>query len=136
MVDRSGFLVGVAGNRYVLYGLDHHKEVIDTIIRDIKAKEHYFDIRLILSEALNNAFCHGNKYDKSKPIFLSYRSDSQKVRFEVEDCGVGFDSAGEGGEMSDESLLQENGRGLFLIRGYSDYVKVEGNRLIMEKLLK
>lgn len=118
---------------YVLYGLSRHKEVIDIILGRLDAGECDFSVRLILTEALTNAFYHGNKSDPGKPIMLKYDSDGRLLRIEVTDCGSGFEHFGIRGEISDDSVLDEKGRGLFLINCYSDRVDFKNSTLIVEK---
>lgn len=120
-------------NEFILYGLDRHKEVIDEIIYELNASHESFDIRLILTEALTNAFKHGNNSMKGKPIFLRYKSDGGNVRFEIEDCGDGFENTKIEEQALAEDLLNDSGRGLFLINCVSDKVEINNNALIIEK---
>lgn len=47
-------------NEFILYGLSKHKQIIDKITAELNASKYNFDIKLILTEALTNAFKHGN----------------------------------------------------------------------------
>jgi serine/threonine-protein kinase RsbW len=53
-------------NQYILYGLDKYKEVIDEIITEFDISYDSFDVKLILTEALTNAFSHGNNKNADK----------------------------------------------------------------------
>lgn len=123
-------------NEFILYGLTKYKEIIDKIIDDLKAFHDYFDIKLILTEALTNAYIHGNNGKVDKPIHLRYTYDDIKVRFEIEDSGPGFENVIIPGEAIDETLLNESGRGLFLIKCIADKLELRNNTLIIEKYLK
>lgn len=122
-------------DEYILYGLKKYKEVIDEIVSDINIVEDNFDIRLILTEALANAFKHGNKNNGDKPIYLRIIYDEQGIKFEIEDSGVGFENIVIPEQISDENLLNDYGRGLFLIKSIADEVEFRNNTLIIYKTL-
>lgn len=122
-------------NEFILYGLSEHKQIIDKVIDDLNASEYSFDIRLILTEALTNAFKHGNKMDIDKPIYLRYLYDNSSVRFEIEDCGSGLKNLIANEKISEENLLDDQGRGLFLIKNLSDNIEMKKNILVIQKSL-
>ncbi len=119
----------------IVYGLEQNQTVIDEILQELNVEEYIFEIRLILSEALLNAFFHGNKEDITKPIILRYNFDGMMLNVEVEDCGTGLESVEIPQNISEENILKEDGRGLFLINSFSDEVKINNNRLIIKKAL-
>jgi hypothetical protein len=45
----------------------------------------------LLSEALSNAFCHGNKRDPQQPIWVSVLTGSKGCLIQIKDAGDGFD---------------------------------------------
>ncbi|MDP4144520.1 MAG: ATP-binding protein [Bacillota bacterium] len=120
---------------FILYGLTKHNEIITEIIQDLNLFYCHYDIKLILMEALTNAFIHGNISNKDKPIYLRYKYYGNKIIFEIEDCGTGFKKIPPLDNLSNDSLLSENGRGLFLIKCFSDSLSLEGNKLIINKHL-
>lgn len=124
----------MTSGEFVLFGLLEHKKVIDKIIIYINAFQHDFDIRLILTEALTNAFKHGNHMDINKPIYLKYFYNGKTVRFEISDSGKGFENEIIQ-EIVDEDLLSEGGRGLFIIKSLSDKIELKKNTLIIQKSL-
>lgn len=119
--------------KLILYGLDNYKEAIDKVIRDLNVNDYYFDIKLILTEALTNAFYHGNKHDKTKPIVLRYYNDNSSIVFEIEHSEANIENMNVSEEISDEDLLKEHGRGLFLIKCFVDKIEVDKNILIIRK---
>lgn len=123
------------GNEFTLYGLSEHKQIIDKIIAELNAPEYDFDIRLILTEALTNAFKHGNDMSIDKPIYLRYLYDSSSVKFEIEDSGNGFENVIIDKELSEENLLDDQGRGLFIIKNLSNNIEFKKNILIIQKSL-
>lgn len=87
---------------------------------------------LLVSEAVDNAIRHGNRYDASKQVHVSLRITNGEAIIEVEDEGSGFDPASSMQDPRDpEHLTESGGRGLFLIRELADEVQFEkdGSRL-------
>ena len=125
-------------NEFTLYGLSKYNEVIDKIIASISKTTSYeicFDIRLMLTEALTNAFKHGNNNDEKKPIYLRYSLRNLRIKFEVEDCGQGPKDVNFHRPIENENILEETGRGLFIIKSLADKIEVKNNILIIEKNL-
>mgnify|MGYP001277048614 CR=1 FL=1 len=119
----------------ILYGLEHHQEVIDQIIQDIDLAAVAFDIRLILVEAITNAYYHGNLGDNTKPIYIRFLCEDKQLNLEVEDCGTGSGQLIFPEELSNDELLDEGGRGLYLIRCFSDSVEMIHSTLHIKKII-
>lgn len=119
--------------KIVIYGLDRLDEVLENIIRGLNIKEKYFELKLIMVEAINNAFIHGNKEDKNKPIFLDWKLKNNLFKVNVTDYGSGVKDISIYRDISEENVLKENGRGLFLIRCFADEMLFIGNSIIMKK---
>ncbi|ALD22150.1 ATP-binding protein [Hymenobacter sp. DG25A] len=83
----------------------------------------YGNIMVAVTEAVNNAIRHGNKFDKDKNVFLSLQMGQDKVKFEVEDQGEGFDYTNLLDPTAPENLENPGGRGIFLIRHLADEVE-------------
>ncbi|MCT4595547.1 MAG: ATP-binding protein [Anaeromicrobium sp.] len=120
---------------FVLYDLTEHNRIIEEIIKELNAFEYYFDIKLILTEALTNAYKHGNKNDNKKPIYLRYFYNNKNLTFEIEDSGSNHKNITIPDEISDKNLLNTFGRGLFLIKSMADNVESKGNMLVIQKYL-
>ncbi|AFS78789.1 ATP-binding domain-containing protein [Gottschalkia acidurici 9a] len=120
---------------FVLYGLSKYESIIDKIIEDIRCHDNYFDVKLILTEALTNAFNHGNKKDDEKPIYLRYEYECQDryVKFEIEDSGDIARNIVMSRELSDDNILNNSGRGLFLINCIADEVYFQENTIVIQK---
>jgi serine/threonine-protein kinase RsbW len=82
-----------------------------------------FETTLILSEALTNAVKHGNCDDPAKRVVVSYHVGPDRVLLEVEDDGPGFDLAAIRDPTAPENLDRPCGRGLFLMRHYSTWLR-------------
>jgi serine/threonine-protein kinase RsbW len=125
-------------NLIILYGLDKYEQIIDKILKELKIKRNSdlcFDIKLMLVEALTNAFEHGNKFDSHKPIFLSYCLSNGIFSFEVKDNGAGIKNTVIPEELSDSGILENSGRGLFLISKIADKILLESNKITVYKYI-
>ncbi|MCT4563893.1 MAG: ATP-binding protein [Maledivibacter sp.] len=120
-------------NEYILYGIDKYKEVIDEIISELDTSHDIFDVRLMLTEALTNAFKHGNNNSVDKPIYLRTICDRRSVEFEIEDSGTGFLNGNIPDEISDENILDNCGRGLFILKSIADKIDFRKNTLVIQK---
>ena len=116
-------------NEEVLFGLEDYSKVIDDLLTDYKMEDIYFDLGLALTEALTNAYFHGNNSDPGKPIFLRSAFTGEEINFEVQDCGEGMSQGILMTEINENNVLQEKGRGMYLIRSLADSVDIEGNKL-------
>jgi DNA-binding response OmpR family regulator/anti-sigma regulatory factor (Ser/Thr protein kinase) len=88
-------------------------------------------LRLTLEEALTNAWMHGNQQAANSPIRISWgRRNGYSIT--VEDAGAGFDPSSLPDPCAAEALLNEAGRGVYLIRRSCDWVdwKKKGTRLV------
>lgn len=123
-------------NKYVIYGLKNYKEVIAAVIRDLCAQSYEFDIKLILTEAISNAFYHGNNGNEDLPICIRYLLHNGLVTFEIEDCCKVRDKFVLPNAMEQLDPFQESNRGLFLIECYADKIEFQEGKLIIEKTIK
>ncbi|MBX0291866.1 ATP-binding protein [Hymenobacter sp. HSC-4F20] len=102
--------------------------VVESFIDNSKDTFHieddiYGNIMVAVTEAVNNAIRHGNKFDKDKNVFLSLFVDQDRVKFEIEDEGTGFDYTNLIDPTAPENLENPGGRGIFLIRHLADDVE-------------
>ena len=102
--------------------------VVESFIDNSKDTFHieddiYGNIMVAVTEAVNNAIRHGNKFDKDKNVYLSLYVDTDRVKFEVEDEGQGFDYTNLIDPTAPENLENPGGRGIFLIRHLADEVE-------------
>ncbi len=82
-------------------------------------------IMLVLSEAVNNAIVHGNDEnpDKQVVVLSSWDKDNQTLQISVEDEGEGFNPDEIPDPLKEENLLNEGGRGVYLIKQYAEGVR-------------
>lgn len=91
-------------------------------------------IMLALSEATTNAIVHGNKEDTKKDVVISSFLEDNTLFISVKDEGEGFEPADLPDPLKEENLLNEGGRGVYLIEQYADNVTYseKGTRLDMK----
>ena len=119
--------------KVVFYGIEDINNKIDKIIENLNLNNQHFEIKLIISEALNNAFIHGNKSDKNKPIDVKWNIYENNLTLTVTDCGTGIEGLEIKKAINNSNVLDENGRGLYIISCYTDYMEFKGNSIIMKK---
>lgn len=121
---------------YQLYGINEYNKVIETIIQENDAADHYFELKVILTEAITNAYKHGNKQDPEKLIKVGTAMHAGSIKFQVIDsndksCEVTIPDS-----LDEENLLDASGRGLFLINTLADQVAYQENTLFISKKLR
>lgn len=86
---------------------------------------------LLASEAVTNAIEHGNENDASKRVLIEFQFIPGRAECWVEDEGAGFDRDAVADPLASENLLEDGGRGIFLIERLADEVVYEkGGRRI------
>ncbi len=92
-----------------------------------------FALRLVIEEAVVNAFKHGNAGDYDAGVDVQWAVTPERVRLSVEDRGTGFDPDAVPDPTADERLEVPSGRGLLLMRAYMTEVRHNdrGNRVEM-----
>lgn len=74
------------------------------------------------TEAVNNSIVHGNKRNPEKFVTVTFELVDKKITISVEDEGGGLDPEALPDPLTEENLLRENGRGVFLMRSLMDKV--------------
>lgn len=113
-----------------LYGNENFEKHIETIMSTINKVHNPFAIKLILSELLMNAFKHGNCVNCDLPIKVIVGINEEELVLEVMDMNIRMDEIPIKTDISCEDLLEENGRGLFLVNAFSDQFTIDNNSVI------
>lgn len=115
------------------------QEVIEQNLQQRRVAENeVFSVRLALEEALVNAIKHGNQFDPTKKVFVSYRFLDNRFEIQITDQGSGFDPNDVPDPTAVENLERPCGRGLMLMRHYMTEVEYNaaGNSVFLAKVFR
>ena len=86
------------------------------------------NVPVALSEALSNAIIRGNANGRGKHVWVRAMVSDDAIVFDVRDEGPDFDMEKERVEPTPETVMREDGRGLFLMHRLMDRVEHIRNR--------
>ena len=78
------------------------------------------DFGIVTTELVNNAIHHGNNNDPDKLVHIVFTVDQEKIKLRIMDQGSGFNPDKLKDPLAPENLLNESGRGIFLIQNLMD----------------
>lgn len=81
-------------------------------------------IGMAVRESIVNAVVHGNRYNRRKKVHLSVLHGKDRLTIVIGDEGEGFDIGRLPDPLAEHNLLQQSGRGIFLIRAFMDEFEV------------
>ena len=94
-------------------------------------------IAMAVREAAVNAVIHGNNYDSTKHIHVSFETTVDALTVHVADEGPGLNPDAIPDPLAPENILRGSGRGIFLIRAFMDEVHFRqlqpGTEIILTK---
>lgn len=104
----------------------------ESLVDDVCSKcniheDHYGNILIAVTEAVNNAIKHGNKNVSSKKVNIQVHESENDIQIKVVDEGDGFDFDNLPDPTSPENIEKESGRGIFLMKSLADDVAFENN---------
>lgn len=125
-------MVDSAQKKIVLNSSFEEVEKLEKYVNDLQrwagfGEEDQARILLTLSEAATNAIVHGNKENPNKKVTITGSLSDQTLTISVEDEGNGFDPSDLPNPLKEENLLNEGGRGVYLIKEYADNIAFEDN---------
>ena len=94
--------------------------VIEVASRIGFQEEELHKLGMAVRESVVNAVVHGNRYSAKKKVHLSISNSQDRITVTVTDEGQGFDVSSLRNPLADENLLEQSGRGIFLIRAFVD----------------
>lgn len=97
-------------------------------------------LAMAVREGAINAFTYGNCQDPQKKITLLIEFEPEKLVIHIMDQGGGFEINEIPDPLAEENLLRTSGRGLFLMRAFTDEFRIQrapggGTDLVMVKRL-
>ncbi len=110
---------------YKVENINKMKPTISNLLDEVQGKyqlseEKFFDVRLVLSELIMNAFEHSNK-GGHVDVFFDDEFNNDKIKFVVEDYGYGFSHSEIESEKT-QNIYDNSGRGIKLVRALCDNV--------------
>jgi len=109
-------------------GIHIIEKLIETICSTYKLSEdHYGNILVGVTEAVNNAIHHGNKSDPNKKVHVGFETTPEILTFTIRDEGPGFDFNNLPDPTDPENLEKPSGRGIFLMKHLADEVAFTDN---------
>jgi serine/threonine-protein kinase RsbW len=127
MVKKTISLSSTPSSILELEGYLH--EILDEF-RICEAK--FPEILISLTEAVNNAIIHGNKYDSNKIVKVECKSQQNGIYFRVKDEGKGFDPNAVPDPTSEELIECCGGRGVLIIQTLADKAAYTNNGNTLE----
>jgi len=75
---------------------------------------------MAIRECTVNAVVHGNRYNLNKKVHLTITRTPERVVIKIADEGEGFELEQLPDPVAEENLLRHSGRGIFIIRAFTD----------------
>ena len=101
------------------------------------SEDEVYNLQLAIGEICANAIEHGIKFAPDKSVRLTYAVHQNRLMFQVEDQGKGFNHDDLPDPTRRENLMKKRGRGIFLARSLVDEIifQNKGRRVILVKKL-
>jgi serine/threonine-protein kinase RsbW len=84
---------------------------------------HFHKLLVAATEAVNNGIFHANKSNPEKKVTIVCAVTEKMLSCSVRDEGRGFNSVNIPSPLDEKNLLNEHGRGIFLMRTLMDTVE-------------
>ncbi len=120
-------------------------DVAESIVRRVAEaagfdEDNAHNLGMAVREGMINAYNYGNARDPEKKITMIIEFEPDKMVIHVMDEGSGFEPAEVPDPLAEENILRTSGRGLFLMRVFTDEFAVRrgprgGTDLVMTKHL-
>ena len=116
-------------------------EVVESFVQNIAEKyrlspDQFGNLRLSITEAVNNAIIHGNKQDHTKSVKIELKPLKGVIAIRVSDEGRGFDFNNVPDPTLPENICKCGGRGVFLMKRCSDKISFRNNGRTVEMHFK
>jgi|TARA_B110000503_G_scaffold143675_1_gene246894 serine/threonine-protein kinase RsbW len=110
------------------------EQIIESLKEEFNIPEEIFgNILVSISEGMNNAIKHGNQFDSSKSVELSFDLGEKQYQFTIMDNGSGFDFNNVPDPTHPDNLEKVDGRGIFIMESLTDKIDYElgGSKVIL-----
>lgn len=92
----------------------------------------YNRIMVCVKEAVTNSVVHGNKFDAHKQVRIKVTRCHNDLYIKIKDEGEGFDYHNLPDPTVQENIMNETGRGLFIMKHMSDAIEFKDNGKIVQ----
>lgn len=121
-------MVLAQGQKMKISSKSENMILVERMIEDVcdlfeVGEDNFGNILIAVTEAVNNAIQHGNKFNPDKNIQISFKSNKEQISFRVEDEGHGFDFTKIPDPTAPENIEKPHGRGIFLMNSLADKVE-------------
>lgn len=128
--------------------LKSHKDsinLLEPLLLEMRSKINltdtsFYDIIISITEVVNNAMCHGNKYDADKSVIFKMQASATQIVIVVKDEGKGFDPDKLDDCTQPDNLLKSSGRGVYIYKELMDEVEIisseQGTTVIMKYFIR
>jgi serine/threonine-protein kinase RsbW len=82
-------------------------------------------IAMSVRESMVNAVVHGNRYNAHKRVYVRVSNGPGRLEIKIADQGEGFELEAVPDPLSENNLLRNSGRGIFLMKAFMDEVEVK-----------
>ncbi|MBK7853966.1 MAG: ATP-binding protein [Bacteroidetes bacterium] len=115
--------------------------IIEKLIDDMRSEhdiheDAFGNILVAVTEAVNNAIQHSNKYDPNKKVKVTYEMEEETMSFTISDQGSGFDYYNLPDPTAPENIEKPTGRGVFLMKHLADQIIFSDNGKTVELFFK
>lgn len=109
------------------------EHMIDSICDRFRVDEdHYGNMLVAITEAVNNAINHGNKRNPDKYVDVAFKTDGKNMTWQIQDEGEGFDPDNIPDPTAPENIEKPDGRGVFLMKSLADSIEFQNNGSMIE----
>lgn len=113
------------------------EELLEEVNKSVNLTiEKFINLQIACSEALVNAIVHGNKEDEYKKVFTKIEYSEVIISIRIKDEGNGFDVNSLPDPTTNENILKESGRGIFIIKSLVDEFACNSTSTGTEFILK
>lgn len=117
--------------------LNYVEKEIESIFDDFKfSEEHFGNVLIAVTEAVNNAVRYGNQEDVTKVVNLNFTSLKDQLVVTIKDQGDGFDYESLPDPTDPKNLEKLEGRGIYLMKHLSDSISFSDNGSKVELVFK
>ena len=108
--------------------LSYVEREIESVFVDFSfSQDHFGNVLIAVTEAVNNAVHYGNQEDVTKVVNIGFATQKNQLIVTIKDEGDGFDYEALPDPTDPENIEKLQGRGIFLMKHLSDSIAFSDN---------